>query len=88
MKGGSGQNTFVYSNPEIDALLKQGAMLLEPAQRKAIYEKIQAIVRHDLPFLPMFQYALIEGTKSNLKGYDPNVNVRSNCWNIKDWYWV
>jgi peptide/nickel transport system substrate-binding protein len=88
MKGGSGQNTFVYSNPEVDALLVQGATLLDQSQRKTIYEKIQAIVRNDLPFLPLFQYAMVEGTKSNLKGYDPNVNVRSNCWNIKDWYWV
>ncbi|HTH99790.1 MAG TPA: peptide ABC transporter substrate-binding protein [Acidisoma sp.] len=87
-KGGSGQNTFCYSNPEVDKLLSEGAAIQDQAKRKPIYQQIQAIVRHDLPFLPIFQYSMIEGTKSNLVGYDPNVNVRSNCWNIRDWYWV
>ena len=59
-------------NPEVDMLLKQGAATLEQSQRRPIYQKIQAIIRHDLPLLPIFQ----------------NVNIRSNCWNIKDWYWV
>jgi peptide/nickel transport system substrate-binding protein len=41
-----------------------------------------------MPFLPIFQYTMVEGTKSNLVGYEPNVNVRSNCWNIRVWYWT
>ncbi|WP_419759922.1 hypothetical protein [Acidisoma sp.] len=72
MRGGSGQNTFVYSNPEVDMLPTQGAATLEQSQRRPIYQKIQAIIRHDLPVLPIFQ----------------NVNIRSNRCNIKDRYWV
>lgn len=87
-KGGSGQNTFEYSNPMVDKLLNEGAAEQDQEKRKPIYQQIQVQVRHDLPFLPLFQYAMLEGTKSNLIGYDPNVNVRSNCWNIRDWYWV
>lgn len=87
-KGGAGQNTFQYENPEVDTLLAQGATTLDQTARKAIYAKVQAAVRHDLPFLPLFQYAMVEGTKAKLVGYEANVNVRSNCWNIRDWYWV
>jgi peptide/nickel transport system substrate-binding protein len=87
-KGGSGQNTFQYVSADVDALLKQGGAQLDQAARKPIYQKIQADVRHDLPFLPIFQYTMVEGTKSNLLGYEPNVNVRSNCWNIRTWYWA
>jgi peptide/nickel transport system substrate-binding protein len=87
-KGGSGQNTFQYANPEVDQLLTKGGTTLDQAARVPIYQRIQALVRSDLPALPLFQYALVEGTKSNLVGYAPNVNVRSNCWNIRDWYWA
>jgi peptide/nickel transport system substrate-binding protein len=87
-KGGSGQNTFQYVNPEVDALLLKGGTTLDQAARVPMYQQIQALVRHDLPFLPLFQYSFIEGTKANLVGYTPNVNVRSNCWNISTWYWT
>jgi len=88
VKGGSGQNTFQYVNPEADALLQQGSTALDRSARVPIYQKIQAIVRRDLPFLPLFQYVFVEGTKARLVGYKPNVNVRSNCWNIRTWYWT
>ena len=87
-KGGSGQNTFQYVSPAVDALLKEGGTTLDQAARQPIYQKIQADVRADLPFLPIFQYTMVEGTKSNLLGYEPNVNVRSNCWNLRVWYWA
>ena len=86
--GGAGQNTFIYKNADVDKLLAEGAATLDEGARKEIYGKVQAAVRHDLPFLPLFQYAMVEGTKAKLVGYEPNVNVRSNCWNIREWYWV
>ena len=86
-KGGSGQNTFQYANPEVDTLLTQGGTTLDQGARAPIYRRIQELVRNDLPVLPLFQYALVEGTKDKLVGHAPNVNVRSNCWNMRDWYW-
>jgi peptide/nickel transport system substrate-binding protein len=87
IKGGSGQNTFQFINAEVDDLLLKGGTTLDQAARIPIYQRIQAIVRNELPFLPLFQYSFIEGTKAKLVGYAPNVNVRSNCWNIRSWYW-
>lgn len=87
-KTGSGQNTMQYSNPEVDRLLQEGASELDQAKRIPIYQKLQAILREDLPFLPQHQYTLTEGTKSRLAGYTPNINVRLNAWNIADWHWT
>ncbi len=87
-KTGSGQNTMQYSNPKVDALLQQGATTLDRPGRTAIYHELQATLRGDLPFLPIFQYAEVEGTKSTLKGYQPNINVRLNTWNINTWHWA
>ena len=87
-KGGSGQNTFQYVNPEVDKLLEEAGETPDQAARAPLYQRIQAVVRDDLPFLPLFQYSLIEGSKAKLMGYTSNVNVRSNCWNIARWYWT
>jgi len=86
-KTGSGQNTMQYANPEVDDLLAQGASELDRAKRLPIYQKLEQVIREDLPFLPQHQYALVEGTKAKLKGYQPNINVRLNTWNIETWRW-
>jgi peptide/nickel transport system substrate-binding protein len=88
VKGGAGQNTMQYVNPKVDELLTEGATTLGQAKRAAIYRELQSVIRADLPMLPIFQYARIEGTKSNLVGYAPSVYVASNCWNIWEWYWA
>ena len=78
-KGGSGQNTFQYVSPEVDKLLKEAGETPDQAARAPLYQRIQAVVRDDLPFLPLFQYSLIKGAKAKLMGYTSNVNIRSNC---------
>jgi peptide/nickel transport system substrate-binding protein len=83
--GGSGQNTFAYQNTKVDELLTKGAANFVPEERKAIYQEIQAIMRDDLPFLPIFQYATVKGWKDDVNGPTPNVNNRIDTWNVRDW---
>ncbi|MCW3473594.1 peptide ABC transporter substrate-binding protein [Limobrevibacterium gyesilva] len=87
-KGGAGNNTMQYANPEVDKLLQEGASTPDQAKRKAIYQQVQTIIRNDLPILPIFQYTTVEGTKAKLKGYRPNINTQTNCWNVNEWYWA
>jgi peptide/nickel transport system substrate-binding protein len=88
VKGGSGQNTMQYVNPKADELLAQGAATIDRSKRAAIYRELQSVVRDDLPALPIFQAARIEGTSAKLIGYTPSVYVWSNCWNVSQWYWA
>ena len=87
-KTGSGQNTMQYSNPEVDQLLQAGATELDQAKRIPIYQKLQQVLRDDLAFLPQHQYVLVEGTKAKLLGYQANINVRLNTWNLAQWHWA
>lgn len=87
-QGGTGQNTTQYKSPEVDALLQEGASTVDQAKRKPIYQKMQHVTRRDLPYLPIFQYAMVSGTKAGLVGFTPNVNVQENCWNANTWYWA
>lgn len=86
--GGNGQNTWVYVNPEVDALLKKGGELVDPKDRLPVYQKIQEIMRADLPFLPIFQYAIIPGWKKGVEGYEANINNRIDTWNVRSWRWA
>ncbi|MEZ2218376.1 peptide ABC transporter substrate-binding protein [Rhizobium sp. RCC_161_2] len=87
-KGGAGQNSWQYANPEVDKLLAEGGQLFVPEERKKVYQKIQEIMRHDLPFLPLFQYATVRGHKVGVENVTPNINVRIDTWNVGTWYWA
>ncbi|BDA86572.1 peptide ABC transporter substrate-binding protein [Aureimonas sp. SA4125] len=87
-KGGAGQNNWQYVSPEVDALLAAGGKAFVPEERKAAYLKQQEMIRHDLPFLPMYQYVSVGGFKKGVEQYLPNVNVRIDTWNVAAWRWV
>lgn len=87
-KNGSGANQMQWQNAEVDKLLKEGQETFDQAKRKAVYWKLQEIVRKELPILPIYQYVPVEGYKEGLIGYEPNINARQNTWNMGSWYWA
>ena len=87
-KGGRGSNNAQYSNPEVDALLDKGARTFDSESRRAIYQRIQELVRRDLPFLPLYQVNVVQGTKKGISGVVPNGNTRTESWNALAWYWA
>ncbi len=87
-KGGAGQNTWQFANTEVDDLLTKGGEIFVPEERKAVYLKIQEIMRKELPFLPLFQYATVRGHKQGVENVVPNVNVRIDTWNVATWRWA
>ncbi len=87
-KGGNGQNTWQYANPEVDRLLKEAGSTFVREERRKLYFKIQEIMRTDLPFLPMYQYATVRGRKKGVEGFLPNINNRIDSWNVNTWHWA
>lgn len=87
-KGGSGSNNAQYSNTEVDALLEEGTRTFDPEKRREIYSRVQEIVRHDLPFLPLFAYTNVYGRKAGIEGFEVNTNTRTESWNAAGWYWA
>ena len=49
--------------------------------------RVQEIIRHDLPFLPLFRTRW-SGHKEGIQGFVPNVNTRTESWNAAAWYWA
>jgi peptide/nickel transport system substrate-binding protein len=87
-KGGRGSNNAQYVNPEVDALLEQGTRTFDPEARRPIYNKIQELVRRDLPFMPIYQTEAGYGRKKKIQGFQANPNTRTESWDAAHWYWM
>jgi peptide/nickel transport system substrate-binding protein len=65
------QNDGVYSNPEADKGFEDARLITDPAQRKAIYEKVTAAVLKDEPIIYLYHRKLLIAHTSKLEGYRP-----------------
>jgi peptide/nickel transport system substrate-binding protein len=66
---GAPQNDGGYSNPEADKLLENARLVADPAQRKAIYEKLTKIVLNDEPIIYLYHRKLLIAHTKKLEGY-------------------
>jgi peptide/nickel transport system substrate-binding protein len=63
------QNDGVYSNPDADKAFEDARLITDPAQRKAIYEKLTAIVLRDEPIIFLYHRKLLFAHTTKLEGY-------------------
>jgi peptide/nickel transport system substrate-binding protein len=66
-------NRVGYSNPEVDALLEQGARELDEETRQSLYVEAQQIILQDAPWQPLYNpvdvIAMREGVRDAKVGY-------------------
>jgi peptide/nickel transport system substrate-binding protein len=65
------QNDASYSNPEADKVLEDARLITDPAQRKAIYEKLTKIALNDEPIIYLYHRKLLIAHTTKLEGYKP-----------------
>ena len=63
------QNDGGYSNPEADKALEDARLVTDPAQRKAIYEKLTKVVLNDEPLIYLYHRKLLIAHTTKLDGY-------------------
>ena len=63
------QNDGGYSNPEADKAMEDARLITDPAQRKAIYEKLTRIVLNDKPLIYLYHRKLLIAHSTRLEGY-------------------
>jgi len=85
-QGGSGSNNAQYASAEVDALLEKGSRIFDPEERRAIYYRVQEIIRRDLPILPLFQNTNVFGRSATIKGFEANSNTRTESWHAASWH--
>jgi peptide/nickel transport system substrate-binding protein len=63
------QNDGGYSNPEADKLMEDARLVADPAQRKAIYEKLTKILLEQEPIIYLYHRKLLFAHTTKLEGY-------------------
>jgi peptide/nickel transport system substrate-binding protein len=65
------QNDGVYSDPEADKAFEDARLITDPAQRKAIYEKLTGTILKDEPIIYLYHRKLLIAHTTKLEGYRP-----------------
>jgi peptide/nickel transport system substrate-binding protein len=63
------QNDGGYSNPEADRLMEDARLITDPAQRKALYEKLTKILLNDQPIIYIYHRKLLIAHTKKVEGY-------------------
>ncbi len=71
------QNHSDYSNPKFDALIDKAQNTVDPTKRYALFHQAEAILNHDVPYLPMYFYEATHLIKPYVKGWKSNVVDRN-----------
>jgi peptide/nickel transport system substrate-binding protein len=66
------QNDGVYSNPEADKAMEDARLIIDPAQRKAIYEGMTKTILNDEPIIYLYHRKLLFAHTARLEGYKQN----------------
>lgn len=72
---------------EIDRLMQRQMTTLDPAARKRIYDRVQALVAENLPITCLVSPNVLVGTKKGLGNFRPTVLDHHALWNVEELFW-
>lgn len=67
---GGSMNYGGYSNPQVDKLMKDARLELDPAKRTAIYTDAMKIVNDELPYIYFYHENNVLGLTKKVKGFE------------------
>jgi peptide/nickel transport system substrate-binding protein len=79
-----GLNFMGYANPEVDALLEEGRSLLDPVQRKPVYDRFQDILKEDQPYCFLYTPYALPIVAARVRGVEPA--PAGIFWNFNSWW--
>ena len=59
----------------------------EYAERKRLFDRVQAIVAENLPLVPLVSPNLLAGAKKDLANFQPVLIEPYTLWNVEQLYW-
>lgn len=77
-RSGDRGNSAHYANPELDKLLDQASSELDTEKRAGLYNKAEAIINADLPYVYLWVPQDIYGVSKRVKGWKPSADSRIN----------
>src|SRR5689334_3333354 len=68
---------------EIDRLMKQQLVALDVRERKRMYDRVQAIVSENVPFVFLVAPHILVGARGDLGNFQPSVLDHYTLWNVE-----
>lgn len=82
-----GQFNFInYSNKQVDKLLEQGRLEMNPDKRQKIYHQFAKILLDDSPIVYLFEGYGLPALHKRVRGIDNPAPPAGIGWNSYDWY--
>ena len=72
-RGDSGNNYTGWNNPDYDALLDAAARTPDPAVRRALFRKAEAILLGEAPLIPLYHHTHVFLIQPSVKGWHANL---------------
>jgi peptide/nickel transport system substrate-binding protein len=72
---------------EIDGLMRRQMVTLDYAARKRLFDRVQAILAENLPFIPLAGPGILAGAQRGLGNFRPAVMDHYVLWNVEELYW-
>jgi peptide/nickel transport system substrate-binding protein len=81
----NGYNYGSYSNSEVDRLLDEARLKIEPLEAKPLLDRVQEILHREQPYAFLWEQDKVDGASPRLRDIRPN--ALSSFFNIREW-WV
>ena len=85
MNGFGELNFFRYCDEEVDALIRQTDVIVDPDERAATYNQADELWLGAIPMIPMYQRPTLLAWDSVIQGPGDNPSEIGPFWNIADW---
>lgn len=72
---------------EIDRLLDEQMATVDPVARKRLYDRVQAIVAHEMPIVALISPNVLVGAKRGLGNLRPGILDHHVLWNVDELFW-
>jgi peptide/nickel transport system substrate-binding protein len=72
---------------DVDRLMRQQLITLDPAERKRLYDRVQAIVADELPIIPLVSPDVVVARRAGLRNFRPAVLDHYTLWNLDELFW-
>lgn len=72
---------------EIDRLMRRQMVSRSYAERKRLFDRVQAIVVEYMPLVPLVSPNLLAGAKKDLANFQPALIEPYTLWNVERLYW-
>jgi ABC-type transport system substrate-binding protein len=84
---GGSSNFLGYCNRVATNLLTETGVTPDPAKRRSLFERADALFAKDIPAIPLYSLPSPLITKSSLVGPKANPSPTGFTWNIEQWRW-